>query len=248
VERTRVYLQNRYRYLLPGEEGSAGSLGEFLVGGAGGHCEYFATALAVLLRSGGVPCRLVTGYRSEEWDPEMTVLTIRARHAHAWVEALDPDRGWVTVDACPAGEWSNRDEGRGILARLKTWVAALWDRVTGFDAEARDRALAWLASAPGRLVVDVGHRPAPYGLVAACLVALLTVRAMSRRRREPAAVADYRRVLRRTGLVRRPDETPRETLDRAHGMAMRPRRLERISRATLQHETRRYAATERSES
>ena len=102
VERMRRLVSERYRYLAPGQEGAARNLREFASGAAGGHCEYFATMLALMLRSAGIPARLVTGYRSLEWNEEATELTIRERHAHAWVEVLDPEAGWYAVDGTPA--------------------------------------------------------------------------------------------------------------------------------------------------
>src|SRR5690606_4303396 len=62
VERCRAWLEDRIPYLLPGEQGAARRLDEFLGEAAGGHCEYFATALALMLRLRGIPCRLATGY------------------------------------------------------------------------------------------------------------------------------------------------------------------------------------------
>lgn len=65
-----------------------------------GHCEYFATAAAILLRMGGVPTRLIAGFRSGR-DPVGDVLTIRMGDAHAWVEAYIPNKGWVPFDPTP---------------------------------------------------------------------------------------------------------------------------------------------------
>ena len=66
-----------------------------------GHCEYYASALALMLRSGGVPTRMVTGYRVAERNPIGGYAIVRERHAHAWVEAFLPGEGWVTLDGTP---------------------------------------------------------------------------------------------------------------------------------------------------
>lgn len=66
-----------------------------------GHCEYFASALALLGRALGVPTRLVMGYRVTERSP-FGYFVVRERNAHAWVEAWLPEAGWVTRDATPA--------------------------------------------------------------------------------------------------------------------------------------------------
>lgn len=66
----------------------------------GAHCEYFATAAALLLRCVGVPTRYVTGYFAHEDDgPDQTL--VRQRDAHAWCEAWVEGTGWVTVEATP---------------------------------------------------------------------------------------------------------------------------------------------------
>jgi hypothetical protein len=62
VEACSSWLHDNRGYLLPGEQGAARSLDDFFAGAAGGHCEYFATALAVMLRVQGIPCRVVGGY------------------------------------------------------------------------------------------------------------------------------------------------------------------------------------------
>ena len=53
-----------------------------------GHCQYFASALALMLRSVGIPCRVVVGYRTEEYNNVGKYYIARQLHAHAWVEAL----------------------------------------------------------------------------------------------------------------------------------------------------------------
>ncbi|MCI0340703.1 MAG: DUF3488 and transglutaminase-like domain-containing protein, partial [Planctomycetales bacterium] len=75
--------------------------------GQPGHCEYFASALALVLRATGIPSRLVSGFRSPEGDPaEAGAYVVRHSHAHAWVEAAfrlpDGSVAWVPFDATPA--------------------------------------------------------------------------------------------------------------------------------------------------
>lgn len=74
----------------------------FLFESRTGHCEYFASALAVLLRERGVPARLATGFYSAEENIAGGYISVRRGHAHAWVEV--PVRGgWTTVDSTPVG-------------------------------------------------------------------------------------------------------------------------------------------------
>ncbi|MHC4162024.1 MAG: transglutaminase family protein [Planctomycetota bacterium] len=233
VEEMRRYLTARYRYFAPGSEGGARNLDHFLSGDAGGHCEYFATALVLMLRTEFIPCRVVTGYRSEEWDGEGEFLTVRARHAHAWVEVLDPQAGWYTVDPTPTIGAGATAAGTGVVARLKNFVSALWAEVTGFNEEARVRVLVWFTELPARLVERRGTVA-----LATVLIVLAGFALRHRRlRRRPPAVRDYRRWLRRLRLRLGPGETPRELLART---ALPPPDRERLRAATEAHEARRY--------
>jgi transglutaminase-like putative cysteine protease len=69
--------------------------------GASGHCEYFASAAALLGRAVGVPTRVVAGYRLSEWNAVGGYHVVRERNAHAWVEAYSPTRGWWSIDPSP---------------------------------------------------------------------------------------------------------------------------------------------------
>lgn len=66
-----------------------------------GHCEHFATATALLLRAAGVPARYAVGYVVSEYSALEQAYVVRARHAHAWVEAFVDGR-WIDVDTTPA--------------------------------------------------------------------------------------------------------------------------------------------------
>ncbi|MBI2900679.1 MAG: DUF3488 domain-containing protein [Planctomycetes bacterium] len=69
-----------------------------------GSCVHFATALALLARAAGIPCRLVTGFHVHEYDPARKRFVVRNSDAHAWVEVDFGDAGWVAVDPTPAEE------------------------------------------------------------------------------------------------------------------------------------------------
>ena len=240
VECIRRHLHDNYRYLPPGSAGAAESLEAFLQGHTGGHCEYFATALAVLLRSEGIPCRVVTGFRSEEWNDIETVLTIRARHAHAWVEVLDRSAGWYTVDATPAWEGARAAAGRGLWKDLQAFAGGLWNRVTGFDEKARARAAAWIGALPGRTLAFTKEQPLTAMLVVAGIGLVAWLRILRRRRRTPAPVRHYHGCLRKHGLSLVVGETPRELLERVRGSALASARVRDLHRATEEHEKERY--------
>ncbi|MEQ8822536.1 MAG: DUF3488 and transglutaminase-like domain-containing protein [Sumerlaeia bacterium] len=76
-----------------------------------GHCEYFATSMVLMLRSLGIPARIVNGYLTDEWNRTgQGYYVVRQEHAHSWVEVRFPDSPvWVTFDPTPAsGLGSNR--------------------------------------------------------------------------------------------------------------------------------------------
>ncbi len=84
----------------------------FLFDSKAGHCEYFATALAVLGRQAGVPTRLVNGYYGAHWNPLGEFYAVRQADAHSWVEVYFDRLGWVTVDPTPpAGRVAGDDAG-----------------------------------------------------------------------------------------------------------------------------------------
>jgi hypothetical protein len=72
----------------------------FLFSEKSGHCELFASSMAILLRLGGVPTRLVAGFRVSR-NAYGDVLTVRQSDAHAWVEAYLPKHGWTALDPTP---------------------------------------------------------------------------------------------------------------------------------------------------
>ena len=111
-------------------------LSDFLFKAKSGNCEYFATAAAVLLRSVGVPTRLVTGFLADDWNEYGKFFDVRQGQAHAWTEAYVAGSGWMTVDATPAGA-DTRGQKRKWLTRLSRYYEALqfkWYRhVIGYD-------------------------------------------------------------------------------------------------------------------
>ncbi len=76
-------------------------LAHFLFQRKAGHCEYFASAMAVILRTLKIPSRVVTGFQSGIYNPISGWQVIRASDAHSWVEAYLPRRGWITFDPTP---------------------------------------------------------------------------------------------------------------------------------------------------
>jgi hypothetical protein len=76
-------------------------LAHFLFERRKGHCEYFASSMAVMLRTLGIPSRVITGFQSGIFNPVSGWQMIRASDAHSWVEAYLPDSGWTVFDPTP---------------------------------------------------------------------------------------------------------------------------------------------------
>ena len=93
------YLQQNYGYTLELPAITpADPLANFLFERRQGHCEYFASAMAVMLRTLGMPTRVATGFRGGEYNDLTGSYIIRGRDAHAWVEVFFPHQGWVSFD------------------------------------------------------------------------------------------------------------------------------------------------------
>jgi protein-glutamine gamma-glutamyltransferase len=102
---------------------------DFLFGGHSGHCEYFATGMALVARAAGIPTRFVAGYRVGEHSP-FGYYVVRERNAHAWVEAWVAGQGWTTRDPTPESDLpQNLENESGILASLSDGVRVGYDDV-----------------------------------------------------------------------------------------------------------------------
>ena len=82
--------------------GRDSALAQFLLEEKTGHCEYFATATTLLLRSAGLKARYCVGFAVQEKNPQSGELILRGTHGHAWCRAWnDSTRRWVDVDLTP---------------------------------------------------------------------------------------------------------------------------------------------------
>jgi len=103
-------------------------LGRFLLETRSGHCEYFATATALLLRAAGIPARYAVGYYVHE-SPSAGKWVVRQRDAHAWVLVWNEESGlWEDFDTTP-GSWVARERQRGTRWQ---WLSDAWSRA-GFE-------------------------------------------------------------------------------------------------------------------
>jgi transglutaminase-like putative cysteine protease len=126
---------------------------DFLINRKQGHCEYFASALALMLRSVGVPARMVNGFKGGDWNELAQVLNVREKHAHSWVEAYmgegrsrERSPEWLTLDPTPGAA---RDESvasvsgfKGNFRQLSDLVRYIWVfYIVGYNAERQNRLL-----------------------------------------------------------------------------------------------------------
>jgi protein-glutamine gamma-glutamyltransferase len=99
------YLKKNYGYTLqlPGGR-TPDPLAYFLFQRKKGHCEYFASSMTVMLRTLGIPARVVNGFRGGEYNDLTGSYIVREKNAHSWVEGYFPEFGWVTFDPTPASD------------------------------------------------------------------------------------------------------------------------------------------------
>jgi transglutaminase-like putative cysteine protease len=120
LRRTHSYTTNLKR-----DERIADPLEDFLFAEKDGHCEYFASAAAILLRTGGVPTRYVNGFLGGEWNDLRQAITVRENRAHSWIEAYLGREGWVRVDATPP---LGRNSRMGKVRQIVDAAELFWGR------------------------------------------------------------------------------------------------------------------------
>ncbi len=130
AESIKRYLIENMRYTLTLENGTVGfPLEDFLFKKRAGHCEYFATAMVVLLREVGVPARIVNGFLGGEWNEYGKFFLVRESNAHSWVEVFFPHHGWILFDPTPpGGEGFISKGGFSFIASYLDYLKYRWSR------------------------------------------------------------------------------------------------------------------------
>ncbi len=142
IDLLEQHLLTQYSYTLDylGRDGES-PLEDFLFEYKSGHCELFASAMVLMLRSQGIPARLVTGYLGAELNPLEDYFVVRQQNAHAWVEAYTPTRGWRVYDPTPPdGRPTVADQSLALLlSQIYDYVTFRWDRyVLTYGADDQD--------------------------------------------------------------------------------------------------------------
>ena len=199
---------------------------DFLFRSRRGFCEHYAAAFVVLMRSAGIPARVVGGYQGGEMNPRDGYLVVRQSEAHAWAEVWLANRGWVRVDptaavaperieqgianALPFGEplpaflQVRADWLRDIRHRWEALNNAWNQNILGYDARRQRELLSRLG------LPDADWRSLAIALGVACtlVLALITLWTLHHRRRVAPELMLWHRALRRIRVDCAPGETP----------------------------------------
>ncbi len=156
------YLQTQYTYTLdlPVVPQGADPIAAFLLEHRRGHCEYFASAMATMLRSIGIRARLVTGYRASEFNGVGEYYVVRQRNAHAWVEAWSPQGFWRTYDPSPPAAiealHGSGNVALSMISDLYDYIEFQWiNNVITYDAGHRQTVVGHLDVSVSELMVTL---------------------------------------------------------------------------------------------
>ena len=238
------FLSSRFRYTLAKPQTSREPLEEFLLVRRSGNCEYFAAALAVMLRTLDIPARVVGGFQRGEWNPSGRYFMVRLSDAHAWVEAYFDGLGWVTLDPSPVSLYLDAARMRWYRYVINWSFQDQRLFAATVQRQARDArlAFAWPGEWRSKFWFLV-----PGGVGAAAAVGWLIWRFGRPRRarqagwRPPRFYERALRALARRGLSPEPAETARQFWARAQFEA--PGCGEPLARITTTYERARFGLT-----
>lgn len=115
----RNHLREKYAYKQESKAPPTGreAVDFFLFDLKEGHCEYYASALAVLARLNGLPTRVATGFSPGNYNALSKLFEVHEYHAHAWTQIFFEEYGWLTMDGTPPGYIVSRTTpfGMGVL-------------------------------------------------------------------------------------------------------------------------------------
>jgi transglutaminase-like putative cysteine protease len=228
-----------FEYTLTPQRLGRDSIDELLFSTRQGFCGHYASAFVDLMRAGGVPSRVVTGYQGGEWNPIGHYFTVRQSDAHAWAEVWLVGRGWQRTDPTAvvapqrlsremlafeddAGRDDERERGsaRWLATALQTWdaVNAWWqDDVVGFNFARQLKVADWLGFGDRdwqTLAVALG-----IGMAAWMLWIAWSLRRIANASRADAVTRAWRRIdarMARAGEPRAPHEGVLAYCERLH--------------------------------
>ena len=121
-----TYLQTQFGYTLELKASGDEPLADFLFNIREGHCDYFATAMAIMLRTQGIATRIVNGFQQGEYNETADVFVVKQKDAHSWVEVYFPrEKAWILFDPTPFAGQSNESNSAGIIGSFSKYLEAL---------------------------------------------------------------------------------------------------------------------------
>jgi len=129
-----TYLRTHYGYTLQLPSATPPDpIADFLFVRRRGHCEYFSSVMAIMLRTVGVPSRVVNGFAGGEFNDITSQYVIRASDAHSWVEAYIPGEGWLAFDPTPAGNAQSHSEWSRLMLYMDAMSSFWREWVVNYD-------------------------------------------------------------------------------------------------------------------
>ena len=120
------YLQTNFGYSLEVRGTGSDPLADFLFNVRQGHCEYFATAMAIMLRTQGIASRVVNGFHQGDYNETADIYVVRQKNAHSWVEVYFPKTdAWVRFDPTPPADQVAPGFAGGMTGQFNKWLDAL---------------------------------------------------------------------------------------------------------------------------
>jgi hypothetical protein len=207
------YFRNgNYRYSTKELATGDKALELFLFDKKQGHCEFFASSFALLLRVAGVPCRLVGGFLGGEYNQMGGYYIVTEDNAHVWVEAYIDGNGWVRIDpsgfAANAGEvWTNNRPRNFMLQATLAFDSFnhAWNRlVIAYDFEQQMNVAGRVSSQIQKInPLIILRRLFPYGAGTLLLAGMLLLarRSMIFRPREQRILHNFLQTVERTFFI-----------------------------------------------
>jgi len=213
IRAVRKFFSEKFKYslFLEGANGSTKNLEDFLTRSRKGHCEYFATATALLLRSFGIPTRYATGYSLQEFSSAHNQYIVRMSHAHAWAQVYVNQR-WEDLDTTPS-RWAEGEflQEYGVFRSFLDWLSWQWYQFNLWRSKDEQDTGTWLIVGGvllfGWLYWRVFRRPR-------AKMAKIAIGTSHSKKDAPYFRAEE--ALAKVGYLRHDHETPRRWLARLH--------------------------------
>ncbi len=236
----KLLRSGQYEYSIEGLHKSDAPLEDFLFEYRRGNCEYFASALGAMLRSAGIPARLVAGYRGGYYNPAGKYYLVLQKNAHVWVEAYRAGR-WLRIDPTPVNALTPEEAYReSILLRVRLLFDTFdyyWGKfVIGYDLNRQVALWGKVKTAITRpdldimRMWDVSVLLAPYAAGAAVLAGLIAfMLRRAWRKPEHVLISRFHRKMRKRGYQRIRGEGLEEFSNRVSDPELKIRAAEFVS-------------------